>query len=115
VEFLRIAVAEVDQKVGFPAIFSKENLIGFAVVETGHWAAVQSQCTGGHDQPGSLQGAVAEGGALGQLFIVGKQFLSSRKMRKEFRHVTVEGRVVGDDNGDWCSQGFVAVALCQCR
>jgi len=108
-EFRFVAVAEITEEVGFVVCANEEGFVDGCVVEAGHRAAIEAIAAGGNHEVGCLEGAVAEGEALGEFGFAFEHGLDVG-VRPETIHLLVEVLVVGKDSGDWCLHGLIYVA-----
>src|SRR5580700_3952148 len=83
----RVAVSDIDQEVGSPAVGGEKCRVDRRVVEARHRADVQAEGASGYQQVGALQRAVAKRGRGGQRVVAGKPGGGIRIMRKEIRQL----------------------------
>ena len=94
-----VAVADIAQEVRLEATVGKERLVDLGVVEAAHGPDIEPHGAGGDDQPGALQGSVAERGVERHLLVArsGEPALSGWIVREDPRQMLMEARVVGHD------------------
>src|SRR5512133_648341 len=112
VEFLRVAITEVAEKIGFELALAEEFLVAslalfaggkkifvqLCVIKAGHGAAIQAQRPGGEHQIPALQRRISFGGGLHELRVVLEQLVHRRAVGKKHRQFIIKLHVIGDDS-----------------
>src|SRR3990167_9285386 len=70
IDTLRVAIAEVAQKIGFHGCSREEQLVYQGIVEAGHRAAIEPERACRDDEVSALQRTVAEGVGEGGLLVL---------------------------------------------